>query len=181
MMRMQNVRIIGVFAAILAGGAAAYGQQAASASSADNHCQMMSHDQVTSRGDQAMGFPAAKTTHHFRLYADGGAIEVSPNDTKDTASRDEIRMHLLHIAAMFSDGNFKAPMFIHDTTPPGVPTMTKLRAEIHYQYEETAAGGRVRIVTDNAQALDAVHAFLLFQIIEHQTGDSANIEQAAKN
>ena len=30
---------------------------------------------VEKRGDQAMGFPHNKTTHHFRLYSDGGAIE----------------------------------------------------------------------------------------------------------
>jgi len=33
---------------------------------------------VEKHGDQAMGFSHDKTTHHFRLYSDGGAIEVSP-------------------------------------------------------------------------------------------------------
>lgn len=124
-----------------------------------------------------MGFSAAKTTHHFRLSQDGGAIEVEANDPKDTESRDQIRMHLSHIASMFTEGDFNVPMFIHDTTPPGVPTMIKLRAAIHYRFEETASGGRVRIATESAPALDAVHAFLLFQIIEHQTGDSAAVAQ----
>src|SRR5262245_48143536 len=32
---------------------------------------------VNERGDQAMGFSYLKTTHHFRLSADGGAIEVN--------------------------------------------------------------------------------------------------------
>ena len=35
-------------------------------------------------GDEAMGFPHDKTTHHFLLYSDGGAIEVSLNDNKDS-------------------------------------------------------------------------------------------------
>jgi hypothetical protein len=162
------MRFIVACVAILAAGAAAYGQQA-SKNGSDHHCDMVQ------RGDQAMGFSAAKTTHHFHLFSNGGAIEVEANDPNDTESRDQIRMHLSHIASMFAEGNFNAPMFIHDTTPPGVPTMTKLRAEVHYKFEETATGGRVRIMTQSVQALDAVHAFLLSQIIEHRTGDSASV------
>jgi len=40
---------------------------------------------VEKHGDEAMGFPHDKTTHHFRLYSDGGAIEVTANDGKDSA------------------------------------------------------------------------------------------------
>jgi hypothetical protein len=127
------------------------------------------------RGDEAMGFAATKTTHHFHLSEGGGSIEVAANDPNDTKSRDEIRMHLSHIASMFANGDFVVPMFIHDTNPPGVPTMTKLRGQIYYEYKDTPTGGRVQILTQNDQALDAVHAFLLFQIIEHQTGDSGAI------
>jgi len=134
-----------------------------------------SHAAMTARGDQAMGFSHEKTTHHFRLSGDGGAIEVSANDPKDSESREMIRMHLSHISKMFAAGNFDAPMFIHVTNPPGVPTMTELRDQIHYQYEETDAGARVRIQTANKRALAAVHDFLRFQISEHQTGDSTAI------
>ena|ERR1700675_1263228 len=131
--------------------------------------------EVMKHGDQAMGFSHTKTTHHFRLFKDGGAIEVEVNDPKDTESREQIREHLTHIAAMFSAGNFESPMFTHGTTPPGVPTMAHLRDQIEYQYEETEKGGKVRIKTANGQATDAVHAFLLFQIVDHQTGDSPDI------
>ena len=133
------------------------------------------HAGVNSRGDQAMGFSHEKTTHHFRLYEDGGTIEVEANDPKDSESRDMIRMHLSHIAKMFAAGDFNAPMFIHDANPPGVPMMTEQRAQIHYQYEETDSGAKVRIQTANAKALQAVHAFLRFQIAEHQTGDSTEV------
>jgi hypothetical protein len=37
-------------------------------------------------------------------------------------------------------------------------------------------GGRVAISTANAQALDAIHQFLRFQVSEHQTGDSLTLE-----
>jgi len=132
------------------------------------------------RGDQAMGFSHEKTTHHFRLFKDGGAIEVAANDPKDTASRDEIRQHLSHITQMFAAGNFNVPMLIHATTPPGVPIMKEMHEQIRYAFRETDSGGRVRINTTNPQALDAVHAFLRFQITEHETGDTSEVTDEIK-
>ena len=133
------------------------------------------HGEVMKRGDQAMGFSQEKTTHHFLLFKNGGAIAVEANDPKDTDNRDQIRQHFSHIAKMFSQGDFDMPMFIHGTTPPGVPIMTQLRDQIHYQFQETSRGARVRITTANAEALKAIHSFLRFQIADHQTGDSGNV------
>jgi hypothetical protein len=133
------------------------------------------HDSVNQHGDHAMGFSHEKTTHHFRLYADGGAIEVTANDPKDIESRDAIRMHLTHIAGMFAEGNFEAPMLIHGQVPPGVPVLQKLKSEVRYRFENMDRGGRVRIVTKNADALEAVHEFLRFQISDHQTGDRTTV------
>ncbi|HEX8845900.1 MAG TPA: hypothetical protein VF791_14705 [Pyrinomonadaceae bacterium] len=132
--------------------------------------------EVQKRGDQKMGFSHMKATHHFLLMKDGGAIEVEANEAQDAASRAAIRMHLAHIAEMFADGNFDAPMFIHDQTPPGVPVMQRLKAEIKYEFEKTERGGRVRIKTSNREALAAVHDFLRFQIKEHETGDPLEIK-----
>lgn len=142
--------------------------------------QSAHHSEMMKRGEQAMGFSQEETAHHFRLYKDGGAIEIVANDSKDTASRDQIRMHLSHIAKTFSAGNFEAPMFIHATTPPGVPTMITLRDQIRYEFQETDNGARVRITTANAHARDAIHAFLLYQIVDHKTGDSPDISDEAK-
>lgn len=133
------------------------------------------HSEMVKRGDHAMGFSHEKTTHHFRLFKDGGAIEAQVNDPTDKTSRDEIRMHLAHIAEMFAKGNLNVPMFIHDTTPPGAAVMEKLHDQIHYQFQQTDAGARVRIRTADKQALPAVHEFLRFQIAEHQTGDRTDI------
>jgi hypothetical protein len=133
------------------------------------------HEGVKQRGDHTMGFSHDKTTHHFRLYVDGGAIEVTANDPSDTESRDQIRTHLSRIAGMFAAGDFKAPMLIHDQVPPGVPVLQTLKAELKYQYEDIDRGGRVRIATQNKKALAAVYEFLRFQIADHQTGDTAEI------
>lgn len=141
-----------------------------------SNANSMHSEGMQKRGDQAMGFSHMKATHHFRLLKDGGAIEAEANDAQDTDTRDQIRMHFAHIAEMFSEGNFNAPMFIHDQTPPGVAVMQRLKAEIKYEFEKTERGGRVRITTSNAEALAAIQDFLRFQIKEHETGDSLEVK-----
>ncbi|MBI1762964.1 MAG: hypothetical protein HYR56_16175 [Acidobacteria bacterium] len=137
-----------------------------------------SHDhlaEVNQRGAQAMGFSQTKTTHHFRLYADGGAIEVTARRAKDVASRRQIRQHLQQIAQLFASGDFSKPQHTHAQVPPGVAEMTQLRTDIVYQFEPLPRGGRVRIKTANPDALKAVHEFLRFQITDHQTGDAVAV------
>jgi hypothetical protein len=133
------------------------------------------HAGVDERGDHVMGFSHDKTTHHFLLTKDGGVIEVSANDASDADSRDLIRGHLGHIAKMFAAGDFDAPMLIHDRVPPGVPTLQKKKASIHWRFEETEHGGRVVASTADPKALAAIHDFLRFQIDDHRTGDSKTI------
>jgi hypothetical protein len=134
------------------------------------------HAEVDKRGDHVMGFSHEKTAHHFRLYKDGGAIEVTANDAADTASRGQIQMHLGHIARLFAAGDFQAPMLTHAINPPGVPVMQRLKSEIKYEYQKTDRGGAVRIKTANPEALKAVHEFLKFQIEEHRTGDALEVK-----
>jgi hypothetical protein len=155
-----------ILAAALGLGAAAFGQDAH-----DAHKQ-----EVANRGDHVMGFSHEKTTHHFRLYKDGGAIEVTANDAKDTESRDQIQMHLGHIAGMFAKGDFQAPMLVHDKTPPGVPVLQRRIGEVSYVFSKTERGGTIRITTKNAEALTAVHEFLRFQISDHRTGDTTEVQ-----
>jgi len=77
----------------------------------------------------------------------------------------------------FAAGDFAMPMAIHDQTPPGVAAMTSLKSDIAYKFEETELGGRVRITTKNNDAIIAVHEFLRFQIQDHKTGDSLEVEK----
>jgi hypothetical protein len=130
---------------------------------------------VEKHGDQAMAYPHDKTTHHFRLYSDGGAIEVTVNDSKDSENMHAIQSHLRHIVTMFAAGDFSMPIFVHDQVAPGVLVMKDKRAAIFYRFEELPTGGRVRINTANADALKAIHDFLRFQIEDHHTGDTTDI------
>jgi hypothetical protein len=100
--------------------------------------QSHAHDEsatpaVTARGAQGMGFSQTATAHHFLLKANGGAILVEANDTADTVSRDNIRMHLSHIAKAFANGDFTIPMFVHDTVPPGISVMKEMSGKITYK------------------------------------------------
>lgn len=146
------------------------------------HAQHMAagqHDHdMMKRGEshQGMGFSQEKTTHHFLLSKDGGAIQVTANSADDKTSRDQIRMHLKHLSQAFQAGDFSIPMFVHDQTPPGVPVMQKLKDAITYKYEEVENGGRVVISSGNAEALGAIHQFLKFQITEHKTGDALEVK-----
>lgn len=134
------------------------------------------HDAMMHRGEKGMGFSQTTTAHHFLLKPDGGVIAVSANDAKDTAARDQIRMHLTHIAHAFSQGEFDIPMFVHDREPDGVPTMKRLAKEIHYSIRETERGGEVAISSKSSEAVKAIHDFLAFQIREHKTGDPLRVE-----
>ena len=136
------------------------------------------HSSMDKRGAAVMGFDQGLTTHHFLLYTDGGAIDVSVKNPSDDKNRDAIRSHLPHIAMMFGDGNFDAPMLVHNSKDvPGTRTMTDRKATIRYQYVETSAGGRVNIVTTDPEALSAIHDFLRFQIADHRTGDSTAVRK----
>ena len=130
------------------------------------------HGSPNQRGAMVMGFDQELTAHHFLLFADGGAIDVSVKDPLDVRNREAIRSHLPHIAVMFGEGNFEVPMLVHDSKGvPGTRVMAARKDAIRYHYVETPNGGRVDIVTTDADALAAVHAFLKFQIVEHKTAD----------
>src|SRR5262245_62173862 len=103
------------------------------------------HAQMEHRGNVAMGFAQTATTHTFRLFTDGGAIEVRANDPKDAKSVEDIRAHLRTIAKAFAEGDFAKPELTHDQLPDGAKEMKELRAAIHYRFNELPAGGRVRI------------------------------------
>jgi hypothetical protein len=137
------------------------------------------HPDRLTRGAQAMGFDQERTTHHFLLYDDGGAIEVAAKEAGDHATLHAVRQHLQEIAGLFKAGDFGKPALTHAQQVPGSADMTRLKDRITYRYEETPAGGRVRIATRDAAALAAVQAFLHFQIEDHKTGDSGVVQRSA--
>ena len=138
----------------------------------DEHLAQLKKDaELKARGAITMGFDQDTTAHHFLLFDDGGAIEVTTAGRDDAATRAAVRDHLKTIARDFTNGVFDTPFATHAETPAGVPVLQQLRSSLRYAYEDTANGGRVRIRTTDATALAAVHEFLRYQIVEHKTGD----------
>ena len=130
---------------------------------------------VDERHDAVTGVSHELSTHHFLLYPDGGRIVLEAADESDTQARDLIRAHLQHVADEFANGRFDLPMLIHDRMPPGTDALQRFKGMVRYEYVPTARGGAVDITTTSAEALDAVHAFLGFQIRDHGTGDSGEV------
>ena len=170
--RFRNVVAVVAAAAWLSAPAGAQQPQQGQAHDHDAH-----HRDMVTRGAQAMGFDQERTVHHFLLYEDGGAIDVAVKEASDHANLQAVRQHLQQIAGLFKAGDFGKPALTHAQQVPGTADMTRLKSRVTYQYEETPGGGRVRIVTRDAEALAAVHAFLNFQIEDHRTGDSGVVQQ----
>jgi hypothetical protein len=103
-------------------------------------------------------------------------LRLESDSPDDNASKEAIRRHIRRIAGIFAQGDFSLPMFIHNTVPPGVEVMNRLKGQIAYTAEDTAKGAQVRIVTGNPEALVAVHEFLRFQIKDHRTNDPLAIQ-----
>lgn len=137
------------------------------------------HHDMLVRGAEAMGFDQERTVHHFLLTEEGGAIDVGVTDPADEVNLQAVRQHLQEIAVLFKAGDFSKPVLTHAQQVPGSEEMARLKDRIGYAYEQTPAGGRVRIVTHDATALEAVHAFLRFQIEDHRTGDPVAVSAPA--
>ena len=172
-------RIAWSFAAAALSSAPLIAQQSQScdAHAAHSKADADHHAKVDQRGDAVMGFDHETTTHHFRLASDGGAIEVTANASSDVESRTAIRSHFTHIAKMFAEGNYQAPMLVHDRVPPGVPVMTARKASLRWKYQELPNGAKLSVSTRDPEALAAVHEFLRFQIEDHRTGDSTEVTE----
>jgi hypothetical protein len=143
----------------------------------EHSAQMKREAEMKQHGRMAMGFDQDKTTHHFTLTRDGGAIGVSANDSADESTRAQIRAHLQEVALAFGQGNFEKPLLTHSEVPPGVSGMQRHKSAIRYTFEPTDRGGSLRIATSDADALNAIHDFLRYQIREHGTGDPTTVQR----
>lgn len=121
------------------------------------------------RGQQAMGVDQYTSTHRFDALPDGGRIELQ-RDSDDPEGIATIRAHLRSIADAFARGDFQTPAFVHDQPVPGTEVMAARRGAIRYEYRDLPRGGEVRIITADAQAIAAIHAFMAFQRGDHRAG-----------
>jgi hypothetical protein len=128
---------------------------------------------VQERGRQAMGVDQYTSFHRFEPLPDGGRI-VLERDPGDRAGVAQIREHMQQIAASFRAGDFAVPGFVHDREVPGTRVMTARRERISYTPDTTPGGGQLRIVSQDPEAIAAIHQFLAFQRQDHRAGPGGN-------
>ena len=124
---------------------------------------------VQSRGQTAMGVDQYTSTHRFDALADGGRIELQ-RDSADSAGVATIRAHIRAIAQAFRSGDFSTPAFVHMRMVPGTDVMAAKRALITYEPHDLPRGAELRIRTQDAEAIAAIHRFMAFQRSDHHAG-----------
>jgi len=163
---------------LLPGTVAAQHQTMPAGMSHDEHLRQLQKDEALKhRGALAMGFDQDRTTHHFVLRAGGGEIVVTAKDANDAELIAQVRAHFQEIAGSFGAGLFDKPLATHGEMPPGAETLAAQKAQVTYRYDPLPAGARVIIDTRDQTTLEAVHAFLRYQIVEHKTGDPLAIRR----
>jgi len=121
------------------------------------------------RGKQAMGVDQYTSSHVFEDRPDGGRI-VPQRDDVDAAGTATIRAHMQEIATRFAAGDFSIPGMVHAQEVPGTAVMASRRERIMYLIDTVPRGAQVRIIASDRAAIDAVHAFLAFQRMDHRAG-----------
>jgi hypothetical protein len=125
--------------------------------------------ELQQRGHVAMGVDQYTSKHRFDALPDGGRIELQ-REVDDPAGVATIRQHLQEIALSFAEGDFRIPGFVHGQEVPGSAVMAQKKERIRYTYAELPRGGEVRITSDDAEAVEAIHQFLAFQRHDHRAG-----------
>jgi len=116
-----------------------------------------------------MGVDQYTSAHIFDALADGGRIELQ-RDVDDPAGVLEIRRHLGKIAEAFASGDFSTPAFVHMREVAGTAVMAAKKDRIEYVYRDLPRGAELRLVTNDPEALRAIHEFVAFQRADHRAG-----------
>jgi hypothetical protein len=124
---------------------------------------------LQARGQRAAGVDRHTSTHLFDALADGGRIELQRR-VDDPAVVDRIRHHLRESAKAFASGDFSRPAFVHMRQIPGMAVMAERRDRIEYVYRDLPHGGELRLVTNDPDAIRAIHEFVGFLREHHRAG-----------
>src|SRR5436190_66561 len=122
---------------------------------------------MQARGQTVMGVDQYTSPHVFEDLPGGGRIILDRDDAADSVGIAAIRAHMRGIVAAFAAGDFAQPFMVHAERVPGTDVMAARRAAITYSARDRPRGGEVRIHTDDAVAVAAIHAFLAFQRSAH--------------
>jgi hypothetical protein len=131
---------------------------------------------ITVYDSDTQAFIRESARQSIDLYDIGGSIEVTVKNRADADTLTAVRTHLRTIADQFARGEFDKPFQTHGEIPPGVAAMQANAAAIAFRHQQPADGAAVRIETHDGELVQAVHAFLRYQIEEHRTGDPLAVQ-----
>ncbi|UGQ46056.1 aspartate carbamoyltransferase [Massilia endophytica] len=124
--------------------------------------------EVRARGPLVMPFSLHATTHVFTKTPDGGVQKVLVKNLSETNQRDLVQVHLRHIAAAFSAGDFSGPSALHGD---GMPGLARLKAAppgaVSIKYAPLANGAQITYSTKDAALQAALHAWFDAQLSDH--------------
>lgn len=126
--------------------------------------------EVAERGAEVMPFDLERTTHIFEKFADGGLQQIVSDDG-DSAQVQLIRSHLEEEAARFALGDFHDPSMIHGDDMAGLHELVMGADRLTMVYSDLDQGGQILFTTEDADLVEALHAWFDQQVADH--GDHA--------
>jgi hypothetical protein len=127
--------------------------------------------EVAARGASVMPFDLERTTHVFTPTPSGGVQVVVADPPVEAGQVSLVREHLRTEAARFAAGDFGDPTEIHGAEMPGLDVLTARPGDLDVVYADVAGGGRITYTSDDADVVDALHAWFEAQLRDH--GDHA--------
>jgi len=121
---------------------------------------------VAEAGAEVMPFDLERTTHAF-LDREWGGEQSVVSDDGDAAQIALIRSHLSEEAAKFARGDFASPEAIHGADMPGLAILRERHAAIDVAYAEIPAGASITYRSQDAEAVEAIHAWFEAQRTDH--------------
>jgi hypothetical protein len=122
---------------------------------------------VAERGAEVMPFDLDATTHRFSKTSDGGVQTVTADDPTDQTQVRLVREHLLDERDKFASGDYEDPARIHGMDMPGVAELSAGYQRIDVTYSDVPAGAELRYTTNDADLVQAIHAWFDRQVTDH--------------
>ncbi|MGZ5029254.1 MAG: aspartate carbamoyltransferase [Methylobacter sp.] len=117
---------------------------------------------------QTLPYAVDQALEGFAKMANGGIMQIVVKSTNDSQQIKLMQQYLRQTAEEYGKGDFSSTERFHGTDMPGLAQMKAAKAgEIKYQYKALNNGGQIVFSTEDAQLLNALHAWIDAQIKEH--------------
>jgi hypothetical protein len=122
--------------------------------------------EVAEAGSMVMPFDLDRSTHVFEK-TDFGGIQVVASDDADAEQIRLIRDHLAEEAERFARGDFHDPAMIHGDDMAGMHALVVGHERIAITYRDVDDGGEIRWESEDAELIEAIHAWFDAQVSDH--------------